>query len=439
METKNFIQNKPKSINWQITIKVLIIGVITIALLIPKFMILDLIGQRQHIAEQSSKEVMQSWSLAQIVRGPVLAVPYINRLVDSSGKEINEENEFYLLSEKLEINGEIFPEKRKRSIYETVVYESEIKFAGYFDISGLSVLKIPEENILWNKAKILVAIEDLRGISNRVEFNWKDSVYAFSPGMDNKLLGGSGISLQMPPLSMQDFPADFQFSLHLKGSESLNFAPLGETTQLTLKSTWNDPGFTGNFLPAEHAINNDGFTATWKVLDFNRNFPQEWKNNEFQVTNADFGVNLVTVADHYQKSSRAAKYGILVILFVFLAFFLNEILTKQKVHPFQYILVGFAVLVFYLLLLSISEQIGFNPAYLISSTSVLIMVLLYSRSFLKNWLNAGIQTLILAFSFGFIFVLLQLENYALLAGSTGLFVVLALTMFFTRKINWYNE
>lgn len=439
METKNFIQNKPKSINWQITVKVLIIGIITIALLIPKFMILDLIGQRQHTAEQSSKEVMQSWSLAQIVRGPVLAVPYIDRSVDSSGKETTEENEFYLLSEKLEINGEIFPEKRKRSIYETVVYESEIKFTGHFSISGLSTLKIPEENILWNKAKILVAIQDLRGISNRVDFNWKDSVYAFSPGMDNKLLGSSGISLQMPHLSMQDFPADFQFSLHLKGSESLNFAPLGETTELTLKSTWNDPGFTGNFLPAEHAINKDGFTANWKVLDFNRNFPQEWKNNEFQVTNADFGVNLVTVADHYQKSSRAAKYGILVILFVFLAFFLNEIITKQKVHPFQYILVGFAVLVFYLLLLSISEQIGFNPAYLIASASVLIMVLLYSRSFLKNWLNAGIQTLILAFSFGFIFVLLQLENYALLAGSTGLFVVLALTMFFTRKINWYNE
>jgi inner membrane protein len=439
METKEFIQNKQKSVNWQITLKVLIIGMIAIALLVPKFMILDLIGQRQNTAEQSSKEVMQSWSLAQTVRGPVLSIPYSERIIDNNGKEMNEEKELYLLPKTLKIGGEISPEKRKRSIYKTVVYESDIKISGHFDISELNVLKIPQENILWEKAKILVAVHDLRGINNRVEFFWNDSVYAFSPGMENKLAGSNGISLPMTQISPQDFPAHFQFTLNLKGSEMLNFAPLGETTEVNLQSAWNDTGFTGSFLPAEHTINQDGFTASWKVLDFNRNFPQQWKNDEYRVTDADFGVKLVTVADHYQKSSRAAKYGILVILFVFLSFFLNEILTKQKVHPFQYILVGFAVLVFYLLLLSISEQLGFNLAYLISAVSVLIMILLYSRTFLKTWLHAFIQTLILTFSFGFIFVLMQLETYALLVGSIGLFAVLALTMFITRKINWYGE
>jgi inner membrane protein len=311
--------------------------------------------------------------------------------------------------------------------------------AGHFDISDLNALKIHPENILWEKAKILLAVHDLRGINNRVEFAWNDSVYAFSPGMENKLVGSNGISLQIPQLSHQNFPAHFQFTLNLKGSESLNFAPLGETTEVTLQSSWNDPGFAGNFLPTDHTINKDGFSAKWKVLNFNRNFPQQWKNDEYRVTDSDFGVRLVTVADHYQKSSRAANYGILVILFVFLSFFLNEIITKQKVHPFQYILVGFAVLVFYLLLLSISEQLGFNVAYLISALSVLIMILLYSRTFLKTWLHAFIQTLILTFSFGFIYVLMQLETYALLAGSIGLFAVLALTMFVTRKINWYGE
>jgi inner membrane protein len=439
METKESSQNKPKSINWQITLKVLIIGMITIALLVPKFMILDLIGQRQHTAEESSREVMQSWSADQTVRGPMLTIPYFEQTTDSNGKEINNEKEFYLLPENLKIDGQIFPEKRKRSIYETVVYESEMTIAGHFDVSELNALKIHPEDILWEKAKILVAVHDLRGINNRIEFAWNDSVYAFSPGMENKLVGSTGISLPMPQLSQQDFPAHFQFSLNLKGSESLNFAPLGETTEVTLHSAWNDPGFTGSFLPAEHAINKEGFTASWKVLDFNRNFPQQWKQDEYRVTDADFGVKLITVADHYQKSSRAAKYGILVILFVFLSFFLNEIITKQKIHPFQYILVGFAVLVFYLLLLSISEQLGFNLAYLISALSVLIMILLYSRTFLKTWLYAFIQTLILTFSFGFIYVLMQLETYALLAGSIGLFVVLALTMFVTRKINWYSE
>lgn len=439
METKEFIQNKQKSVNWQITLKVFIIGMITIALLVPKFMILDLIGQRQHTAEESSKEVMQSWSHDQTVRGPVLAIPCFEQTFDSFGKEINLEKEFYLLPEMLKIGGEIFPEKRKRSIYETVVYTSEINITGHFDISDLNALKIRPENILWEKAKILVAVHDLRGINNRIELTWNDSVYAFSPGMENKLFGTNGISLPMPQLTPQDYPANFQFKLNLKGSESLNFAPLGETTEVILQSNWNDPGFTGSFLPAEHTINKDGFTASWKVLDFNRNFPQRWKNDEYRITEADFGVKLITVADHYQKSSRAAKYGILVILFVFLSFFLNEIITKQRVHPFQYILVGFSVLVFYLLLLSISEQLGFNLAYFISAISVLIMVLLYSRTFLKTWLHAGIQTTILFFSFGFIYVLMQLETYALLVGSIGLFVVLALTMFVTRKINWYGE
>ncbi len=440
METKEFIQNKQKSINRQITIKVLIIGFIALVLLIPKFMILGLINERQRTAATTSQEVMQKWSLAQTVRGPVLAIPYIERTFDKDGKEMKEETRAcYLLPKTLTINGEIFPQERKRSIYETVVYESEIQASGQFDISDFSSLKIPPKDVLWEKAKILVAISDLRGINNRISFSWNDSTFAFTPGMENRVIGDNGISLPFSSLSTSDFPGNFQFTLQLKGSESLNFAPLGETTEVTLKSKWDDPGFEGNFLPAEHNINQDGFTAHWKILNYNRNFPQQWKNSEYKVTGADFGVNLVTVADHYQKSSRSAKYAILVILFVFLSFFLNEIITKQKVHPFQYILVGFSILIFYLLLLSIAEQLGFNLAYLISAIAVIIMVLLYSRTFLQKWGNSIVLTLILTFSFGFIFILLQLETFALLVGSIGLFVVLALTMFFTRKINWYNN
>lgn len=440
METKNFLNEKQKSINWQLTLKVFIIGIIAIVLLVPKFMILALIEDRQATAQLTTQEVMQKWSLSQTVRGPVLSVPYIERSFDSNGKETKEEmREFYLLPKTLKIDGEVTPQERKRSIYETVVYESELKISGQFDISDLADLKIHAEDILWEKAKLLVAISDLRGINDKISLKWNQTEMAFSPGMENPLVGANGISLTLPQISPNSFPVNFSFSLPLKGSESLNFAPIGETTEVSLKSSWKDPGFDGSFLPADYQIDKDGFTANWKVLNFNRNFPQQWKNSEYRITDADFGVNLVTVADHYQKSSRSAKYAILVILFVFLSFFLTEILTKQKVHPFQYILVGFAILIFYLLLLSIAEQLGFNLAYLISATAVLIMVFLYSRTFMKIWLNALIQTLILAFSFGFIFVLMQLETLALLVGSIGLFVVLALTMFFTRKINWYEE
>ena len=440
METKEFLQNKNKSINWQLTLKVFIIAFIALTLLIPKFMILGLIQERQSTADITKQEVMKTWSLAQTVRGPVLLIPYIKRSFDSDGKMMKEDiMSVYVLPKTLNIKGDISPEKRKRSIYETVVYESGINVEGQFENPDFSSLKIDQKDVLWEKAKILVAISDLRGINDKISLTWNDSTYSFLPGMDDHQVGANGISLPLTSLSSGSFPADFNFRLQLKGSESLSFAPLGEITEVKLQSKWNDPGFEGDFLPANHNISNDGFTAEWKILNFNRNFPQIWKNKEYGVTNADFGVRLVEVADHYQKSSRTAKYAVMVILFVFLAFFLNEIITKQRVHPFQYILVGFAVLIFYLLLLSISEQLGFNLAYLISAISVLIMVLLYSRSFLRTWGNAFVQTLILTFSFGFIFVLMQLETLALLVGSIGLFAVLAMTMFFTRKINWYNE
>lgn len=440
METKDFLSNKTTPVNWQVTLKVLTIGFITIALLIPKIMIIELIGERETTADNSKKEVMQKWSLAQTVRGPVLVIPYVERNFDSQQNKATETiNELYLLPKTLKIEGEISPQKLYRSIYETVVYESDVKLEGNFEQIDFNALKIGEKDVMWEKAKILVSISDLRGIVEIGPLTWKDRPHTFSPGMENPVVGQNGISLPLTGLSPGDFPAGFRFSLQLKGSESIKFAPVGETTEVNLKSEWNDPGFEGNFLPDEREIDNNGFQAQWKVLHFNRNFPQQWKNEEFRVTDSDFGVRLITVADHYQKSSRAAKYGILVILFTFLSFFLNEIITRQRVHPFQYILVGFAVLIFYLLLLSISEQLGFNLAYLISALAVILLIFAYSRTFLKKWSDSVIQTLILTFSFGFIYVLMQLESYALLTGSIGLFVVLALTMFFTRKINWYNE
>ncbi|HCE57098.1 MAG TPA: cell envelope integrity protein CreD [Prolixibacteraceae bacterium] len=440
METKEFIQNKSMSFNWQITFKVVIIGVIAIALLIPKFMIIELIGERERTADISKNEVMQKWSLAQTVRGPVLSIPYIERNFDTKeGQEIELIKTLYVLPKSLKVKGEIIPQKLYRSIYETVVYESGLNFSGSFEKVDFDALKIPGKDVLWEKAKIEVAISDLRGIQEIGAFSWNAQSDTFLPGMENALIGATGISLLLPQITTSDFPANFGFTLQLKGSESLQFAPIGEITEVELHSNWNDPGFEGSFLPTERNVDNEGFTARWKVLNFNRNFPQQWKNEEYKVTNADFGVKLVTVADHYQKNSRSAKYGILVILFTFLAFFLNEIIAKVRVHPFQYILVGFAVLVFYLLLLSISEQLGFNLAYFISALAVITMVFAYSRTFLKSWTNSIVQTLILTFSFGFIFVLMQLESYALLVGSIGLFFILGLTMFFTRKINWYGE
>lgn len=439
METHQIHEEVPKTFNWQLTLKVAVIGVIMLLLLIPKLMILELIKERETTSASARQEVMDKWSRAQTIRGPVLTIPYIEKVTDSD-KRIREEIRLcHFLPETLNIEGEISPRELHRSIYQSVVYESSLKINGHFDVPDFAALKTDTSSVLWEKAELTVAVSDLRGINTKVDLLWNGKSIPFSPGMDNKLIGTNGISVPLPDPAFARFPSDFQITLELKGSDGLLFAPLGETTTVHIRSSWNDPGFQGNFLPAERTITAEGFEARWKILNYNRNFPQEWKDDEYTVTNSDFGVNLVKTADHYQKCSRSTKYGILVILLVYLSFFLNETITKQKIHPFQYILVGFAILVFYLLLLSTSEQLGFNPAYLISALSVTGMVLAYSKTFVKTWMNAFLLTLILGLCFGFIFVLMQLESYALLAGSIGLFCILGLTMFLTRKIDWYNN
>lgn len=440
METKQILEEKLRLFNWQLTLKAFTVCVIAFILMIPRFMIQDLMHERETTAESTKHEVMQKWSLNQTVRGPMLTIPYIEKTFDDQGKMIKEEiHEYHFLPETLNIKGEIFPQELHLSIYQSEVYESSIEISGRFTKPDFRKLKIDPANVLWEKSGLSLAISDLRGINTLVDLKWNNKIFPFSPGMDCNLIGDKGISITIPNLAESDFPSEFNVNLNLKGSDMLQFAPLGETTEVDIRSSWNDPGFQGNFLTASRNISESGFDAQWKILNFNRNFPQEWKDDAFKVTNADFGVKLVTIADHYQKNMRSAKYGVLVILFMFLSFFLNEIITKQKIHAFQYILVGFAILIFYLLLLSVSEHLGFNIAYLISSVSVITMVLAYSRSFLKTWMNSILLSSILTFSFAFIFVLMQLESYALLVGSIGLFCVLALTMFFTRKINWYND
>jgi len=440
METNQIHGHLSKAFNWQLTLKVIIIGIIMLLLLIPKLMIIELIREREATSQSAKLEVTDKWSHAQTLRGPVLTIPYIEKIMDADHKTVREEiRECYFLPETLNIDGEIVPRELTRSIYRTVVYESILNLSGQFDQPPFEKLKIDPDAVLWEKARLSVSISDLRGINTKVNLMWNGKSFPFSPGMDNKQIGENGISLTLPDPDLRSFPSKFQIKLEMKGSDELQFAPVGETTTVNIRSSWNDPGFQGSFIPADRNISAAGFDAHWKILDFNRNFPQEWIGTEFTVTKSDFGVTLVKTADHYQKCSRSTKYGILVILLVFLSFFLNEIITKQKIHPFQYILVGFSVLVFYLLLLSISEQLGFNRAYLISALSVTGMVLAYSKTFLKTWTNSVMLTLILALSFGFIFVLMQMETFALLTGSIGLFFVLGLTMFLTRKIDWYNE
>ncbi|MDG1476572.1 MAG: cell envelope integrity protein CreD, partial [Vicingaceae bacterium] len=301
------------------------------------------------------------------------------------------------------------------------------------------------------EAFVSVGIPDMKGIRDNIQLKWNDESYAFNPGIESNDVIGSGVStkVEIQPAKEDGLTEDesaidstkndfnFSFDLNLNGSSFLKFIPIGKETNVNLNSDWAHPSFTGASLPDKHEITAEGFTAHWKELHLNRNYPQQWLGNSHNINNSTFGVDLLLAVDEYQKSTRSAKYAIMFISFTFLIFFFIEIRNKKRIHPIQFILVGLALTIFYALLLSLSEHIHFNNAYLIASTAIIVMIGAYSITIFKNGKLTALMTGVLTLLYGFIFTILQLEDYALLMGSIGLFIVLAVIMYLSRKIDWY--
>ena len=230
----------------------------------------------------------------------------------------------------------------------------------------------------------------------------------------------------------------FAFDLVLKGSQQLYFAPVGRETKVKIQSKWATPSFDGAFLPDNRTISDAGFTADWKVLHLNRNYPQSWTGARNGIIESAFGVNLLLPTDHYKKSIRTVKYAFILIALTFLIFFFMEILNGRLVHPFQYILVGMALCIFYTLLLSFSEHLNFNIAYTLAAAMTVGMVTFYAKTIFETWQLAALVGGILTILYLFVFTIVQLNDYALLIGSLGLFGVLGIVMYLSRKIDWYN-
>jgi inner membrane protein len=234
--------------------------------------------------------------------------------------------------------------------------------------------------------------------------------------------------------------SNYKFSLDfdLKGSQMLYFIPVGEVTDVNIASSWANPSFNGAFLPDNRTVSDSGFTANWNILHLNRNFPQQWIGSLQRIDYSAFGIDLLLPVDSYLKSMRSIKYAILFIGFTFLVFFFVEVLNKVFIHPVQYVLVGIALVVFYTLLLSISEHLTYNLAFLVSAVATLLLIIGYVKAILKSNMLTFLIGGILSVLYTFIFVIIQLQDYALLIGSIGIFIILSLVMYFSRKIDWYN-
>jgi len=417
------------------TLKVLGIAVLALLLLIPASMVMNLVRERENEFNTVAIEIGQKWGFPQTMTGPIITIPYVVQYLDSDGKMRSTRHNAHFLPETLNISSNVNPELRYRGIYSVIVYSSKIKISGTFPKPDFSSWKIENGDILWNEAYIEFGVSDMRGIKNQAKISLNNIEYEVNPGCSKEIFE-TGISSLLLSTSNK---IDFALNLDLNGSNQLYFTPIGKTTNVTCESNWNNPSFDGAFLPDKRDVNEKGFTASWSILHLNRSYPQQWTDSNYQVSESQFGVKLLLPVDHYQKSMRSAKYAIMFIGLTFLAFFFIEILNRKKIHPIQYLLVGAALCIFYTLLLSLSEHIGFLWAYILAAIAIISLISTYTYSILSNMRLVAITSGILVVLYLYLFTILQLQDYALLMGSVGLFVVLAIVMYISRKINWYGD
>jgi inner membrane protein len=429
-KTGDFIRNSA-------TLKVFSIALLVLILLIPEAMVSSLLKEREFRRDSVVQEINRKWGNSQTITGPFFTVPYKNFYKDEKGNLKFDIQYFHFLPENLDITGKLDTQRRYRGLYETILYNCRIKVMGNFSKPALSQSDIDPDDVIWNKAILSIGITDLKGIRDNIEITYNRKKYKAEPGLITADIASSGIHCFIP-ISPDNEENAFSFEVNLNGSEQIQFIPVGETTIVSLESGWPSPSFNGSFLPTGRKITDEGFSATWNILHLNRNFPQFWSGNQYNVYNASFGLKLLVTADVYQKSTRISKYAIMFIAFTFAAFFLSEIINKKRVHPIQYLLIGLSVILFYVLLLSISEHTNFNFAYLVSALAITVTISGYSKGILKNWPFTATVFGILTILYTYLYLVLQLEDYALIMGAIGLVLVLSTVMYITRKVDWYS-
>ncbi len=421
---------------WQhsLTIKIVLLAFLGLFLMIPLEMIQLIIKERQKTSEDVKKEIAFQWAGPQIISGPVLNIPSMvyPAKMDAEPYVVV----FHIMPETLNIKGEIQTEKRHRSIYQAVVYTTDLNISGNFIIPELN--KDERSEILWKDAYFTAGISDNRGLKGKIWLKTDSGSLEAVPGLKDADLFKSGISF---PANLSSMTEGFKFSLDFKvsGSEGLSFSPLGKSTEIVLSSGWNSPGFKGNFLPVERKISESGFEAKWSVTNLNRNFPQVWTGSSFNPANDSFGVDFVLPVDHYQKALRSAKYGILFIALTFLALIFAEMRVKENIHVFHYLLVALGLVLFFSLLNALSEYTGFNLAYLISALSTISLITYFLHNIFKKKQTVFLISGLLILLYSFIFILLTLNDYAYLAGNIGLFVLLAITMRLSVRLDLFRN
>lgn len=417
-----------------VALRIILVGCLIVLLLVPLWMIQFIISERQVYRNKAVKEISKSWAGPQTLAGPLITLVTNHEHINKEGTKSFSIKHTYYLPENLSVEANVIPEKRYRGIYSAIVYKTDLNIKGDFNFQKLKE-KLNDPNLV--ESYLSFNIDDPRGIQQNIKVKWDDVLQHVNPGLKNKNAFKNGFYSAVLINKEKSF-SSFEINLTLNGVDNLNFVPMGKNTNISVSSSWGNPGFVGNFLPAKREISDKGFTASWSVNHFNREFPQEWDNQTFDVFKDKFGVKFFIPADEYQQTMRSSKYGLLIIILTFVSFFLVEVFSGNAIHPIQYFLIGLALIIFYSMLLALSEYILFQYSYLIAGSLVIGLITLYTKSIYKNRsIVLSIFAMLISF-YGFVYVLLQLQDYSLLLGNIALFLILTAIMFFTRKVNWFD-
>jgi inner membrane protein len=427
--------------------KIIMIGFLIMLLQIPITMISSTVRERQVRNNQAMKEVASKWGHEQRIIGPIIIVPYereVTQGYDTTlgiSKTVTVIEYANFLPEELKIDAKADNLLRHRGIFDIPVYRMNLSMNGRFTKPDFSEFKAQPTKILWEQARLMLFITDPRAITNQASVTWNGEKLDFESGGKETSGIGRGIEISLKEKLTVD-SSTFSCQLTIQGSKGVFFAPLGRNTEAALESNWSDPSFQGNWLPSEQSGDKNGFRAMWQISSLGRNFSQSWVDTDTcksPIATLDtFGVKFMQPVDTYSMAERSIKYQFLFLVLTFITLWLFEVLAKVRLHALQYLMVGAGMCLFYLLELSLAEHLGFFMAYLTAASSIILLVSCYCMAILGSLTRSAIVGVFILLLYSYLYTLLINQDYALLAGSVGLFLLLGTVMYLTRKINWHD-
>ena len=439
--------------------KIIIIVVLGLLLLIPMTFINSVVKDRIRYQNEAISSIIEPVGDSANIQGVVIAIPYLEKFIDSDTKEIGYTRKYiFYMPNEYNVTGDVEVTSLSRGIFKAPIFNSKLNITGRFDKYNAEIYNLDENNtiILYDEAMIILGIGNKKNLIKLpnilINQNEELKYYEKNININLNMFNNKFLYTISRDSILNGF--DFNITMDIQGGNSLIITPLASENTFKISSKWKDPSFTGGFLPTKREVNNNGFNAEWNIASFNTSFTKYWTsdensnrlnnidNNQYYTSNQESNnvlISFLLLNDNYQKTSRSVKYAILFIFIPFFVLFLCEVLSKRRIHPVQYILIGIANAIFYLLLLAISEHINFNISYFLSALMVTALTSIYIGYIIKSPRYTISMAIVESLIYIFLFGILQLTDYALLMGTLGLFAVIALAMYFTRNVDWYGE